>query len=173
MENKKQYFFARILADTNLYLVELGNNEFHYGAEILINTEFGKDIAVISSFLLDKKPTQKAYDSRKMLGFVTEKDKEVLAINSKRSQVLKSTISETIKRRELKMSITHILVPLYGNTVVVYYVAKERVDFRQLLVELKSNLKEKVIMRQISNKERSNSFAIDCRIPFEKNTWAR
>ena len=172
MKNTKKYFYARILADTNLYLVELGNNEFQYGAEVLINTEFGKDIAVISSFLMEEKPSQKAYESRVMLSYVTAKDKEVLAINSKRSQVLKSKISETIKRRELKMSITHILVPLYGNTVVVYYVAKARVDFRQLLTELRSNLKEKVVMRQISTKERSNSFAIDCRIPFEQKTWA-
>jgi len=172
MKNTKKYFYARILADTNLYLVELGNNEFQYGAEVLISTEFGKDIAVISSFLMEEKPSQKAYESRVMLSYVTTKDKEVLAINSKRSQVLKSKISETIKRRELKMSITHILVPLYGNTVVVYYVAKARVDFRQLLTELRSNLKEKVVMRQISTKERSNSFAIDCRIPFEQKTWA-
>jgi cell fate regulator YaaT (PSP1 superfamily) len=172
MKNTKKYFYARILADTNLYLVELGNNEFQYGAEVLINTEFGKDIAVISSFLMEEKPSKKAYESRVMLSYVTAKDKEVLAINSKRSQVLKSKISETIKRRELKMSITHILVPLYGNTVVVYYVAKARVDFRQLLTELRSELKEKIVMRQISTKERSNSFAIDCRIPFEQKTWA-
>jgi cell fate regulator YaaT (PSP1 superfamily) len=172
MDNDKKYFYARVLADTNLYIVELGQNEFHYGQEVLINTEFGKDIAVISSFLFDEKPKKKTYESAVMLRYVTPEDKSALALNVERSQELKSIISDVIKRIELEMNITHILLPLYGNTIVVYYLAKGRVDFRQLLIELRSEFKERVVMRQISTKDRSNSFAVDCRIPLEKHYTA-
>jgi cell fate regulator YaaT (PSP1 superfamily) len=172
MDNIKKYFYARVLADTNLYIVELGNNEFHYGQKVLINTEFGKDIAVISSFLFDDKPTKKAHDCGIMLRYPTSIDEETFVTVSERSQVLKSKISEVIEKIELDMNITHILLPLYGNNVVVYYVAKGRVDFRQLLVELRQEFKERVVMRQISSKDRSSSFAVDCRIPLEQHFGA-
>lgn len=162
---KQKAFHARVLADTNLYKVNLSDEVFLYGSEVIIETEFGKDIAVISSFLFDSTEKSDSYPAGKMIRYSTDSDKELRLVNNERAKTLKATISESIKSLNLKMNITHILVPLIGNKVVVYYVAKGRVDFRELLKDLRIKLKETVVMRQISPKQREDSFAIDHREP--------
>jgi cell fate regulator YaaT (PSP1 superfamily) len=162
---KQQAFHARVLADTNLYKVNLSSEAFHYGREVVIETEFGKDIAVISSFLFDSDEKSDSYSSGKMIRYSTDSDKDLRLKNNERAKILKATVYESIERCNLKMSITHVLVPLIGNKVVVYYVAKGRVDFRELLKDLRPKIKESIVMRQISPKQREDSFAIDHREP--------
>ncbi len=163
-EIKPTSFYARVPADTNLYLVDIGNKKFNYGEEVLIKTEFGKDLAFITSFLFEGKETKKAYKSGAMLRYPTDEDKEAKSKKSKETYFFKSRISKLAAELKLKMNITHVLLPLYGKTVVVYYVAKGRVDFRELLISLKAEFKQRVVLRQISPQDRTKLFAPDYRV---------
>ncbi|MCO4752996.1 MAG: hypothetical protein KC478_00870 [Bacteriovoracaceae bacterium] len=166
--NKKQntkFFTARVMADTNLYIVELGSNEFTYGKEVIVKTEFGNDLAYITSFPFDTAEEVKGHLSGPMLRYANDSDKEAAKVSGQKSITVKKEITKLAQELNLEMNITHILCPLEGKTIAVYYTAKGRVDFRELLKQLRSLRKEKIIMRQIGTKERFDSFAMDARTP--------
>ncbi|MEX1098849.1 MAG: PSP1 C-terminal domain-containing protein, partial [Bacteriovoracaceae bacterium] len=74
-------------------------------------------------------------------------------------------IEEVCQNFKLKMNITHVLLPLKGKSLVIYYTAKSRVDFRELLKRLRGEFKQKIVMRQIGSRDRMDSFVLDSRIP--------
>jgi len=158
-------FYARVLADTNLYRVDIGEEEFRYGEEVLIKTEFGEDLGFISSFLFDDGESKKAFHSGAMIRYPTKEDKEVQIAQQDHGRHFKASITQMASELKLNMNITHVLVPVYGKTVVVYYLAKGRVDFRELLKKMRVEFKQKIIMRQISSEDRKKSFSADCRMP--------
>lgn len=171
MNEDKKYFFARSLCDTNLYKVELKNQEFRYANEVIIKTEFGTDLAVISSWTFGEQMQNKklpSYDSGVLLRYATSEDKALRKQRDFETQAIKAQINQMKDSLGLEMQISHVLVPLTGKSICIYYVAKSRVDFRGLLIEMRSQFKEKVIMRHISAKERKESFSIDSRIPMSR-----
>lgn len=169
-EKKSNTFLARVMADTNIYQVKLGRNDFQYGAQVVIKTEFGEDLAFITSFLFDApKDNGKKFLKARFVRYATEEDKELGAIKLAESRMARKEIVETSLKLGLDMNITHVLLPLSGNGMAVYYTANDRVDFRELLKILRESFKEKIVMRQIGSKARMDSFALDVRIPQNKH----
>lgn len=157
---KKKFFYVRVLADTNIYKVELGDHPFRYGEAVVIQTEFGQDLGHISSFLFEEDQAKKVYSSGRMLRYATDEDQQLFKDKYVLSRSVRTKVDEWVQTLELDMHITHILVPLVGKSMVIYYVATERVDFRELLKKLRSEFKEKITMRQISPAQRLSSFGI-------------
>ncbi|MEX0798774.1 MAG: PSP1 domain-containing protein [Bacteriovoracaceae bacterium] len=162
---EKRYFCARVMADTNIYVVELGDFDFKYGREVVIKTEFGEDLAFISSFLFANPKKEGAYQSGRMLGYATEEDRDRALEKLAESRIVRKKIEEVCQNFKLKMNITHVLLPLKGKSLVIYYTAKSRVDFRELLKRLRGEFKQKIVMRQIGSRDRMDSFVLDSRIP--------
>ena len=159
-ENKKPFFFARVFADTNLYKVYISEKQiFRYGAEVVIKTEFGQDLAVITSLKTDNEDSkEKFFDSGSLIRYATEEDKVQRKNLDKKIVELKAEINTLVDYLKLEMNITHVLIPLSDNSICIYYTARGRVDFRDLLTELRNKYKIKITMRQIGPKDRSSSF---------------
>lgn len=162
----KKYFYVRILADTNLYQVELGNEPFKHGEYVIINTEFGEDMGFITSFPFENPEKKKEiYKSGKLIRYATSKDKALSEERLLESRKARLKVQEFTTELELQMNITHILFPLSKESLVVFYTADGKVDFRELLKKLRGEFKEKIIMRQIRSKDRLSSFHLDARNP--------
>ena len=174
---KQKYFFARVLADTNIYKVEMGVQPFRYGAEVVISTEFGEDLAFVTSFLFEQElgpnqqPKSKVCPAR-FVRYASEEDKSLAQERMSRSRDLRREVVGMVKQLKLGMNVTHVLLPLKGNSIGIFYSAQGRVDFRELLKLLKGRLKEKVVLRQIGAKARLESFALDARIPMNKHHFS-
>lgn len=166
-----KFFHARVAIDTNLYTVPLRDENFRYGAQVILNTEFGEDLAYITSFPFEGK--ENAEFNATFKRFATGEDKVLFRQRELEACKLKSEIRSMVKSLGLGMNLTHVLVPLKGQKICVYYTAKGRVDFRDLLKELaRSYPGTKTVLRQIGPKERKDSFAIDARIPYGKRKFA-
>lgn len=166
-----KYFYARVAVDTNLYTVPFKEEFFRYGAEIIIDTEFGEDLAYVTSFPFGSK-SEKAQVAQ-VKRFATKEDKALFRSKELEACQLKKDIRRLIEKLGLGMNLTHVLLPIKGQKMCVYYTAKGRVDFRELLKELaKLCPKTKTILRQIGPSERRDSFAIDARIPYGKRKYA-
>jgi cell fate regulator YaaT (PSP1 superfamily) len=171
-ENKKTFFYARVLSDTNLYKVSIDKDrEFLYGAEVIIKTEFGTNLATITSWKTDKSSSinrNKPFESGQLIRYATVLDKAQQNSLITESNEIKKKINELKDKNKLDMHITHILLSHCGKTIGIFYVAEERVDFRQLLIDLRTSFKKKVIMKQVSDKQREKSFTFDPRVPLHK-----
>jgi cell fate regulator YaaT (PSP1 superfamily) len=163
---QKQYFFARVFSDTNLYKVCISNmEEFRYGAKVIIATEFDTKLAVVTSLKIAKElKSPKSYSSGNLIRYATEEDKIKRDEIDKKSHLIKKEISSLINYFQLDMNLTNILIPLSEDSICIYYTAKKRVDFRYLLVQLKHKYKTKIIMRHINQKERISSFHYLCKL---------
>jgi cell fate regulator YaaT (PSP1 superfamily) len=169
--NKNSFFYARVLSDTNLYKVLISpEDEFLYGAEIIIKTEFGMNLATITSWKSDKESTSqnKVFLSGKLIRYATELDKAQKKLLVHESNEIKRKVNELKSQNNLDMHITHILLPLCGKNIGIFYVAEKRVDFRQLLIDLRETFKKKIILKQVSDKQREKSFTFDPRVPLHK-----
>lgn len=171
--NDQKSFFARIAADTNIYKInQVSHESFKYGAPIIIKSEFGEDLAYVTSFPFDSKADTPHCSNASFIRYAQEDDFEKVKKREEKSKNLKAQIRQMSHKRNLEMNITHILVPLDEASIGVFYTATDRVDFRELLKDLRSEFKgKKIIMRQVGNKARQDSFALDARIPFQKRRF--
>lgn len=163
---EKKYVYIRILADTNLYVVELDGLPFFHGKKVIVHTEFGEDLGFINSFPFDKKPEDKSiYFSGKLLRYATDEDIQHASDKLAESRKARLVVQGLTQKLNLEMNITHLLMPLKGKTLVIFYTADGKVDFRELLKMLRAEFKEKIIMRQIRARDRLDSFYLDARNP--------
>jgi len=161
MNNKnKTFFFARVFADTNLYKVSISDDQkFRYGAEVIINTEFGQDLAVITGWKTEHEQDKtKSYVSGALIRYATQEDKIKRKVLDKKSISIKAQINTLIDEFKLKMNLTHVLIPLSDDSICIYYTASNRVDFRNLLTEVRNQYKVKITFKHINYKERRSSF---------------
>ena len=174
-----KYFYARIMADTNLYLTQFNGEDFRYGSQVVIASEFGKDLAFINSFLFSKEEKSKTERAKnktakdkhqknqeaRFIRYASEEDRLLAAKRLSDSRNIRKEIAAMAADLGLKMNITHVLLPLEGNAMAVYYTADGRVDFRELIKSMKNKFGQRPVMRQIGAKTRLDSFALDARIP--------
>ncbi len=156
--NEIKYFTARVEGDATLYLCQIPESQFRYGATITLKTEYGVCLAIITSFLFDKLPAIR-YGEAKFLNYASDADQELNREREKQAIGFRQAIRLQAAEMGLEMNITHLLYPLKSETLVIYYTAKDRVDFRQLLPWLRDNFKKRIIMRQISADERGEAIA--------------
>jgi cell fate regulator YaaT (PSP1 superfamily) len=159
-DQKSNFFFARVFSDTNLYKVNLSSNQvFKYGAEVIIQSEFGLNIAVVTSFeTSSEKHNMKSHPSGNLIRYANIEDKAKRLQLDKKSTSIKAEINVFVHQLNLEMNLTNILIPLSEDSICVYYTATERVDFRDLLIKLRNKYKSKIFLRQISSKDRQSSF---------------
>ena len=82
------------------------------------------------------------------------------------------TCQEIVERRRLRMTLVDVEPILGGERLVFYYVADERVDFRELVRELTRKFNSRIEMRQIGVRDEAKLLADygDCGKPVCCNT---
>ena len=177
MKTEKKFFYARVLSDTNIYKVSLSTaDKFLYGAEVIIKTEFGLDLATITSWktkleLGNKKI--KPFESGTLIRYANAEDKELKRLTLIEATAIKKEVNQLKEQHGLPMNITHLIYPICRKTIGIFYTSNERVDFRELLVSLRQAFNKKIILRQISPAQREKSFVFDPRVPTNKYKGAQ
>ena len=156
--NEKKYFSVRVEGDAFLYICDLKEQPFLYGKSVMIKTDFGESLATITSFPYEKLPAVH-YQLAKFLRYATSQDLELCKRREKQAIEFRNAIRLRTKEMGLEMNITHLLYGVNPETLVIFYTAKDRIDFRQLLVWLRETFKKRIIMRQISADERGEVLA--------------
>lgn len=148
---------VRFLGIPKAYSLVTNGCKYHHGQKVIAQNEHGTSIGIINSF-----PYQKVIEENCFQNVIRIADKNDLIEEKKQNQKLielKPQIIKIVKKLELKMTISH-LVPVDGMTkIVVFYTADERVDFRQLLIDLSLLLKVRVEMCWITKQEKEQAFA--------------
>jgi cell fate regulator YaaT (PSP1 superfamily) len=75
----------------------------------------------------------------------------------KKQKDTETLCQKLIEKHNLSMNLTHVEFTGYGKKVVFYFVAAARVDFRNLVRDLVSELKLRIELRQISVRDRAAS----------------
>lgn len=142
------YLKVRIL-DTNKIatVVDIKENGFKKHDKIVVeDEEKGEDIVEVLGY---SKDPPKNDIILKFIRKATKKDEEILRRNLKESEKALHICKEKVKKHKLNMHLLKAYIPLNRKKVFFYYIAEQRVDFRQLVRDLAKVFKRRIEMRQI------------------------
>lgn len=122
-------------------------NDVSTGDTILIHTEEGWQFADIVNILpfAEFKNRIKDYKVKK----ATEEDLERLQHIKQRETEAFVNCEQFVEENNISMKLVKTVLSPDGSKITFYYTAEDRVDFRELVVELASKLRVRIEMRQI------------------------
>ncbi len=134
-----------------VYVAEVEDGEFCNGDKIVVESVRGLEMAYVSE--LSKNIEDE--EIIKVIRLATKEDEEkALALKAKEDKVVNLT-NELIKKYSLQMKLVDVNYTLDGSKVIINYVCEDRVDFRELVKDLASQLKLRIELRQIGIRDQA------------------
>ena len=133
--------------------------KFHVGDVVTLNLNPGLDIGVVSltgELVRSQMSARKVRDDheiKKVMHKATEEEIEVWHKARQREDTTRSEAREIIKRLGIPMKLTDVEFQGDNKKATFFYIADERVDFRELLRELAGKFGIRIDMRQIGARQ--------------------
>lgn len=150
------------------------SDNYHRDDEVIVRSQRGVEWGTVlcSATEKTKKFLKDDYEG-KILRTVTDNDRQTL------EKVRESEISEfqgcqeMVSERKLQMQLVDVEHIFGGERLIFYYLAENRVDFRELVKALAKNFKTRIEMRQIGVRDEAKILADygDCGKPVCCNTF--
>lgn len=131
------------------------NHILSYRQKVMAMSDRGVTMGYVNSLTFEKTYSKGLLPIRKILRIATDED-----VQKQKDQVESELKAENIclkyiKQYKLNMTLTHVEIMQFGKKAVFYFNAPERVDFRDLVKSLVSDLKMRIELRQITVRDRS------------------
>jgi cell fate regulator YaaT (PSP1 superfamily) len=146
---------------------------FARSAEVVVRTERGLEIGEVLCEATDAVVSQiKDPGHGQILRLMTPEDGRERSRLSDQSRAEFQTCQRLIAEHKLDMKLVDVEHVFGGERVVVYYLAENRVDFRELVRQLAGEFQTRVEMRQIGVRDEAKALADygDCGKPVCCNT---
>lgn len=132
-----------------------GQRNIRYGQKVVAMSDRGMAVGYINSFPYDIEFDKSMLPIKAISKVATEEDIEKEKENYKKQKETETICLRLIEKYELDMNLTHVEFTQFGKKIVFYFTAPARVDFRNLVKDLVSELKLRIELRQISVRDRS------------------
>jgi cell fate regulator YaaT (PSP1 superfamily) len=138
---------VRILDQVKSALYNPGDLKLKVGHTVMVNTDQGLKMGVVAS---NKLPNfRKDSTFNRVLRIANDNDFQA---ENRRHQVedkAKTLCSNKIAELKLPMNLSRVVHQPHMNKTIFFFTAEGRVDFRQLIRDLASNLRHRIEMRQV------------------------
>ncbi|MDA7951539.1 MAG: signal peptidase [Pirellulaceae bacterium] len=137
-----------------------GKNLCHRGDKVVVQTDRGMEVGEILTEATERSLSfLESPVSGTIMRETTESDFSQADHQRSRLRDDLTTCEEYIKRLQLNMTLVDIEHILGGERVVIYYLAEQRVDFRELVKLLASEFQTRIEMRQIGVRDEAKLLA--------------
>lgn len=133
----------------------VGKRKFAYGQKVLAMSDRGMTVGYINSFPYSRPFHSSMRPLRSISKTATAEDIKQQQEYTNQVKKAERSCLELIDRLRLDMTLTHVEIIHFGKKAVFYFMAPERVDFRDLVKSLVSDLKMRIELRQISLRDRT------------------
>ena len=138
---------VRIEGATKSRLCDPGKQNFRVGTQVVVESDDGAKMGIIASNKIpniikikDKTP--------RILRTLNENDLQVQTRRKKTEEHAKELCQQIISKLKLEMNLSRVIFLQHEKKIVFFFTAEGRVDFRQLIKELVSSLKQRIEMKQ-------------------------
>jgi cell fate regulator YaaT (PSP1 superfamily) len=135
----------------------IGKRKLMYGQKVMAMSDRGVAVGYINSFPYEAKFKNEMLPIKSISKVATAEDIKNEKDTYKKQKETETLCQNLIEKHNLQMNLTHVEFTGYGKKVVFYFVAPARVDFRNLVRDLVSELKLRIELRQISVRDRAAS----------------
>ncbi len=135
----------------------VGKRRIEYGQKVVAMSDRGMAVGYVNSF-----PYEVAFDKsmlpiKSISKIASEEDIVKEHETYLREKEVETLCQALIDKYELDMYLTHVEFTQFGKKAVFYFIAPARVDFRDLVKQLVTELKMRIELRQISVRDRAAS----------------
>ena len=142
-------FHAQSQASTFL----TGNLSIKYGQRVVAMSERGMTIGYVNSYPFELPYSQSMSEIRSISKLATDADIVKYKQVYQEQREAKKICNRLIVEYQLEMKLTDVLFTSFGKKIIFFYTAPSRVDFRELLKALSTQLKGRIELRQIDAQE--------------------
>jgi len=139
--------------DEKIYYYNPSKLHLEKGEKCLVETIDGEREAEVSLANFYIEPDKLYAPVRKVVKYLTDKQEIFEQKKARMEEKAKEFCAKRIEGRKLPMKLTEVNYTDDLKKVVFFFVAENRVDFRELLKDLVKTLRVKIELRQISRRE--------------------
>jgi len=137
-------------------LYDPGKQNFRVGTQVVVENDNGAQTGIIAS---NKIPNITNTENKvpRILRTFNENDLQAQTRKKQLEQRAKELCQQIIDKLKIKMNLSRVNHISQEKKIVFFFTAEGRVDFRQLIKELVSNLKQRIEMKQIGVRDEARA----------------
>ena len=133
-----------------------GKQNFRVGTQVIVESHSGAQTGIIASNKIPN--TNKAeYIVPRILRTFNQNDLQAQIRRRQTEQRAKELCLQIINKLKIKMNLSRVHHLSQEKKIVFFFTAEGRVDFRQLIKELVSNLKQRIEMKQMGIRDEARA----------------
>ena len=139
---------VRIEGSPKSRLHDPGKENFRVGTQVVVESDNGARTGIIAS---NKIPNIRKVEDKipRILRTFNQNDLQAQTRKKQTEQRAKELCQQIINKLKIKMNLSRVNHISQEKKIVFFFTAEGRVDFRQLIKELVSNLKQRIEMKQM------------------------
>ena len=137
-------------------LYDPGKLNTRVGVQVMVETEQGIQMGVIASNKIPNIVT-KTGKVKRILRVANKNDSQTQVRKEKTEHHAKELCLQKIKDLKLEMNLSRVVFLPQQKKTIFFFTAEGRIDFRQLIKELVSNLKHRIEMRQMGVRDEARA----------------
>ena len=128
------------------------------GVQVMVETEHGVRLGVVASNKIANLNLQKKQEKvRRVLRIANENDFQAQARKADMENRARELCARKIKELKLPMNLSRVVHIPQQKKTIFFFTAEGRVDFRQLIKELVSNLRHRIEMKQVGVRDEARA----------------
>jgi len=137
-------------------LCDPGKQNFRVGTQVVVESDDGAKVGIIASNKISNIIKIKDKTPR-ILRTLNENDLQVQTRRKKTEEHAKELCQQIISKLKLEMNLSRVVSLQHEKKIVFFFTAEGRVDFRQLIKELASSLKQRIEMKQMGVRDEARA----------------
>ena len=137
-------------------LYDPGKQNFRVGTQVVVESDNGAQTGIIAS---NKIPNITNTENKvpRILRTFNKNDLQTQTRKKQTEQRAKELCQQIINKLKIKMNLSRVNHILQEKKIVFFFTAEGRVDFRQLIKELVSNLRQRIEMKQMGVRDEARA----------------
>ena len=133
-----------------------GKQNFRVGTQVIVESANGAQTGIIAS---NKIPNIRKVEDKipRILRTFNQNDLQAQTRKKQTEQRAKELCQQIINKLKIKMNLSRVNHISQEKKIVFFFTAEGRVDFRQLIKELVSNLKQRIEMKQMGVRDEARA----------------
>ena len=147
---------VRIEGAPKSILYDPGKQNFRVGTQVIVESANGARSGIIAS---NKIPNIRKVEDKipRILRTFNQNDLQAQTRKKQTEQRAKELCQQIINKLKIKMNLSRVNHISQEKKIVFFFTAEGRVDFRQLIKELVSNLKQRIEMKQMGVRDEARA----------------
>ena len=145
----KKIVGIRFRSSGKIYFFDPGEFELKRNDHVIVDTAMGPEFGTVYISNREINEKQMGRDLKKVIKIASKEDEKKHEENEKKNEKAYETCAKKIKEHNLEMDLVEARYLFDRSKLIFYFIAEDRIDFRELVKDLAAIFKTRIELRQI------------------------